>query len=235
MLKPPLPSPSSTRPSLESCSLVLRLRPRQCRPLPPQLFNVHRRPLLLTSTRRLRLVRIEMTDRNARLAALAARAGRNQQPAKSIGDGNGDDLGAVDTSKPTISFRNYVPKDASLDASTAPIPEGETSGRQPPKRQRKNIASGESSAEPKSALELALAKTSHESREAAGQNIGAGGWVKVTPVTAQKVNWDLKRDIQHKMDKLERRTQRAIVDLLRERLEREAAEGGDGEDDSDLD
>ena len=56
----------------------------------------------------------------------------------------------------------------------------------------------------------------------------------MTPVSTKKVNWDLKRDVRHKMDKLERRTQREIVELLRERLEREAAEGGGGED-SDLD
>jgi coiled-coil domain-containing protein 12 len=57
-------------------------------------------------------------------------------------------------------------------------------------------------------------------------------------VATRKVNWDLKRDVQYKMEKLERRTQRAIVGLLRERLEREAAEGGGddgGEGDSDLD
>ncbi|KAL7535089.1 hypothetical protein ACHAWF_005053, partial [Thalassiosira exigua] len=132
-----------------------------------------------------------MSDRNAGLAALATRAGCNQQPAKSIGDCNGADCGAVNTSKPTISFCNYVTKDASLDAlldaSTVPIPR-----QNPPKRQQKNITSGESSAKPKSALELALAKTSRESREAAGQNVDTGGWAKVTPVTAQKVNWDLK-------------------------------------------
>lgn len=48
------------------------------------------------------------------------------------------------------------------------------------------------------------------------------------------MNWDLKRDIQGKLDKLERRTQKVIIELLKERLEREAAaaaaEEGDDED-----
>eukprot|EP00581_Thalassiosira_minuscula_P008523 CAMPEP_0183702324 /NCGR_PEP_ID=MMETSP0737-20130205/469_1 /TAXON_ID=385413 /ORGANISM="Thalassiosira miniscula, Strain CCMP1093" /LENGTH=170 /DNA_ID=CAMNT_0025928919 /DNA_START=26 /DNA_END=538 /DNA_ORIENTATION=+ len=167
-------------------------------------------------------------DRKARLAALAARAGRQQQPISS--DGGNDQEAAEDGSKPTLSFRNYVPKDASLQLDAN---EGESSDQQLSKRQKTSSSSVPTE---KSALELALAKTSRESREAAGQNVGAaGGWAEVTPVSTKKVNWDLKRDIQQKMDKLERRTQRAIVELLRERLEREAAEGGDDEEDSDLD
>jgi len=34
----------------------------------------------------------------------------------------------------------------------------------------------------------------------------------------KKINWDLKKQIESKLDKLKRRTQRAVVDLLRERL-----------------
>eukprot|EP00584_Thalassiosira_punctigera_P023112 CAMPEP_0172554938 /NCGR_PEP_ID=MMETSP1067-20121228/57157_1 /TAXON_ID=265564 ORGANISM="Thalassiosira punctigera, Strain Tpunct2005C2" /NCGR_SAMPLE_ID=MMETSP1067 /ASSEMBLY_ACC=CAM_ASM_000444 /LENGTH=190 /DNA_ID=CAMNT_0013343419 /DNA_START=20 /DNA_END=592 /DNA_ORIENTATION=+ len=190
-----------------------------------------------------------MDDRKSRLAALAAKAGRNKQTSSNDGGNNQEDDAR---SKPTLSFRNYVPKDASLQpdasSSAAPPPEDGAGGggrRQPTKRQKtsdrsvKDAAAAPPSGPPTSALELALAKTSRESREAAGQNVGAaGGWSKVTPVSTKKVNWDLKRDIQHKMEKLERRTQRAIVELLRERLEREAAEeggaGGD-EEDSDLD
>jgi coiled-coil domain-containing protein 12 len=85
-----------------------------------------------------------------------------------------------------------------------------------------------------------LAKTSRESREAAGQNGGTNGGWGITAVATKKVNWDLKRDVQHRLDRLEKRTQRAIVELLRERLEREAGEvanddDDEGEGDSDLD
>lgn len=47
----------------------------------------------------------------------------------------------------------------------------------------------------------------------------------VDPLSAapKSINWDLKRDIQPRLDRLEKRTQRAIVQLLRERLEQEAA------------
>mgnify|MGYP000750407272 CR=1 FL=1 len=176
-------------------------------------------------------------DRKARLAALAARAGRNNQSlGTSYDDGNDqEDAGG---SKPTLSFRNYVPKDASLDASAAAPPSSKDGGstQQLSKRQKTSDGDKEASAPTKSALEMALAKTNRESRETAGHTVGAsGGWSNVTPISTKKVNWDLKRDIQPKMDKLERRTQRAIVDLLRERLEREAAEGGGGGDDEDSD
>ena len=175
-------------------------------------------------------------DRKARLAALAARAGRNNQ---SLGTSNddGNDQEDAGGSKPTLSFRNYVPKDASLDASAAAPPSSKDDTQQLSKRQKTSDGDKEESSTTKSALEMALAKTNRESREKAGHTVGAsGGWSNVTPISTKKVNWDLKRDIQPKMDKLERRTQRAIVDLLRERLEREAAEGGGRDDeDSDLD
>jgi len=183
-----------------------------------------------------------MTDRDryARLAALAVKAGRSQPPIDA-GGGENDEAAAGEsaTSKPTLSFRNYVPKDASLDGKSsgaaAPLDDDDGIEKFPTGKRRRRSDQQQSK---KSALELALARTSRESREAAGQNVGAGGWGSVTPVATRKVNWDLKRDIQYKMEKLERRTQRAIVGLLRERLEREAAEGGGddgGEGDSDLD
>ena len=181
-------------------------------------------------------------DRKARLAALAARAGRNQSIA-ATGNSSQEEADNKDeqmmgesnvAAKPAISFRNYVPKDASLDKTVAASSARQTDENQPaaPKRQKTST-----SEEPKSALEIALAKTDRESREAAGHNVGeAGGWSKVIPISTKKVNWDLKRGIEQKMERLERRTQKAIVELLRERLEQEAREeGGGGENDSDLD
>ncbi|KAL6751021.1 mRNA splicing factor [Haematococcus lacustris] len=35
-------------------------------------------------------------------------------------------------------------------------------------------------------------------------------------VAPKKANWDLKRDVQGQLDKLERRTQRAIIEIMRE-------------------
>ena len=48
-------------------------------------------------------------------------------------------------------------------------------------------------------------------------------------VAPKKANWDLKRDIQKKMDKLERRTQAAIVELIKEKV---AASGEGGQEES---
>lgn len=40
----------------------------------------------------------------------------------------------------------------------------------------------------------------------------------VTSLAPRKPDWDLKRDIAKKTEKLERQTQRAIAELIRERL-----------------
>ena len=40
----------------------------------------------------------------------------------------------------------------------------------------------------------------------------------LTNLAPRKVDWDLKRDISKKLEKLERRTQRAIVELIRKEL-----------------
>ena len=58
--------------------------------------------------------------------------------------------------------------------------------------------------------------------------------VEETIATPKKINWDLKRDIQDKLKKLEKRTQKAIVEMLKERLEKEAAEQAESGE-SDLD
>lgn len=51
----------------------------------------------------------------------------------------------------------------------------------------------------------------------------------LTSVAPKKANWDLKREIAPKLDKLERRTQRAMVQLLQQEEARRQAEAGDGE------
>ena len=42
-----------------------------------------------------------------------------------------------------------------------------------------------------------------------------------TNLAPRKPDWDLKRDIGPKLEKLERKTQRAIAELIRERLQEE--------------
>ncbi|GFQ86505.1 coiled-coil domain-containing protein 12 [Trichonephila clavata] len=42
--------------------------------------------------------------------------------------------------------------------------------------------------------------------------------VDLTTLAPRKPDWDLKRDVAKKLEKLERRTQKAIAELIRERL-----------------
>ncbi|XP_037073568.1 coiled-coil domain-containing protein 12-like [Pollicipes pollicipes] len=45
--------------------------------------------------------------------------------------------------------------------------------------------------------------------------------VDVAQLAPRKPDWDLKRDLAPRLERLERRTQRAIAELIRQRLERE--------------
>jgi coiled-coil domain-containing protein 12 len=42
--------------------------------------------------------------------------------------------------------------------------------------------------------------------------------IDITNLAPRKPDWDLKRDVAKKLQKLERRTQKAIAELIRERL-----------------
>ncbi|KAL0271146.1 UNVERIFIED_CONTAM: hypothetical protein PYX00_008336 [Menopon gallinae] len=46
----------------------------------------------------------------------------------------------------------------------------------------------------------------------------------ISNLAPRKPDWDLKRDVAKKLEKLERLTQRAIAELIRERLKKEAGE-----------
>lgn len=141
-----------------------------------------------------------MSDRKARLAALAAKAGRS----KKVDDDNKTPEESTEAAV-TVSFRNYAPNDESLVQQKQQQMEDEEPA---PKRTK---------TEEKSALEQAVEQAQRE----ASMTVLAEDVTRMGP---KKVNADLKRDIQDKLDKLERRTQRAIVSLLKERLEQEAAQ-----------
>ena len=188
-------------------------------------------------------------DRKARLAALAARAGRNN---KSDGEPTADATPTTDADRPAVRFRNYAPKDASLEGSAAMMEvdavdtssskkmdvDGD-SGAPVTKRQRtENTAAtaiaGKKGDKPISALEEAMLQAKAEASALTGGEDGMGGagapGGALASLAPQKVNADLKRDIKGKLDRLERRTQRALVELLKERLEKEAEEEDDGLD-----
>lgn len=160
-----------------------------------------------------------MTDeRKSRLAALATRAGRNTED--DINHERYDSLSQLQSGeKKVIQFRNYGPIDSTLDQS-------ETMAEHITKKMRHDMK--EENDPSQSELEKALS----EAKEENSSSHAASKFQKeldATPASLRKVNWDLKRDISKKLQKLERRTQKAIVELLRERLDREAEIESDGD------
>eukprot|EP00794_Sanderia_malayensis_P003241 gene3242-3722_t len=90
--------------------------------------------------------------------------------------------------KKAIKFRNYVPKDETL-------------------KDRKV-----SDAKPEAVKELVKEHLEKAKPEEIIKE------VDITNLAPRKPDWDLKRDVSKKLEKLQRRTQRAIVELIRERL-----------------
>ena len=173
-------------------------------------------------------------DRRQRLKALAARAGRTKQPAN-------DDEDKSEATKPTISFRNYAPTDKSLSNSQEQE-DGDSSQPSAAKKQRIEESETAPAAPVTSAeaLQNALAEAKKDPIPSAPEARPSNAPDSVTTMAPKKINWDLKRDISDKLAKLEKRTQKAIVRILKERLEKEAADaaeedGSDGEGASDLD
>ena len=97
-----------------------------------------------------------------------------------------------------MTFRNYVPRDdalarGKLPAATAPA----------------TSAIGGNEETGTGAKRLALES-----------NVGD---VDPSMLAPRRVNWDLKRDVEPKLQKLERRTRRALVDIAREEERKRAA------------
>lgn len=165
-----------------------------------------------------------MTDRKARLAALAAKAGRgvlakDTKETDSVAAAAAvaaDDVAEGPVPRTTkIQFRNYTPADPSLEDQ----PQPPASKR--PRRPDDNAGAADTAKkEKKSILEQALEKARSEAPAVTSNKVEDS--LAAAMSSPKKSNWDLKRNIQPKLDKLERRTQKAIVALLKERLEKEA-------------
>ena len=106
--------------------------------------------------------------------------------------------------KKAITFRNYKPYDASLLAK-AVDPRAKSEAAVMVQKVAAVVASTEDILH----AELALVSQDDE--------------LNIVP---KKPNWDLKSQVAAKMDKLARRTQRAVVEILREKM---AAEEGDAD------
>lgn len=143
--------------------------------------------------------------------------------------------------KPKIKFRNYKPYDQSLwksadnvvvsvdsdakiskDSSTAPKTSGEVK------------ISSVTEVPVQSAVDKILAATPVDIIQQELEEVKEKLGTNELNIVPKKVNWDLKRHAEFKVEKLRKRTQRAIVEILREKL----AENGDGEEadtDDDID
>jgi coiled-coil domain-containing protein 12 len=139
-----------------------------------------------------------MTDRKARLAALAARAGRSNQEVSTAPEEAGNEEAGSEA--PKVNFRNYIPNDTSLQ-----------------QKESEELEVDQQPVTKKPKLEEALQKAQQEARQStAAATVGVAA--------TKKINWDLKRDLELQMDRLERKTQKALVELLKERLSKEAEE-----------
>ncbi|VVC43390.1 Hypothetical protein CINCED_3A020011 [Cinara cedri] len=109
---------------------------------------------------------------------------------KSLEDKNETQNNENDSEKPLPKprFKSYIPEDEGLKAELIPTP-------QP----------GDIIAEVEDQLK-------------AGETVFTVQELDLNTLAPRKPDWDLKRDIEKRMAKLERRTQRAIAELIRERL-----------------
>ncbi|KAK3271952.1 hypothetical protein CYMTET_19724 [Cymbomonas tetramitiformis] len=67
----------------------------------------------------------------------------------------------------------------------------------------------------------------------AGLDDAIDGEEAIMSVAPKKANWDLRRDVAKKLEKLERRTQRAMVELMQEE-EKRRMEAGENEEDAEM-
>jgi coiled-coil domain-containing protein 12 len=172
-----------------------------------------------------------MEDRKARLAALSAKAGRG--PSKEVVDPAADEDRS--NSKRSIHFRNYIPSDPRLLNEIQPSSTGDDESMQASTKRSRTHGPSDPPPKPKekSVLEAALEKARIEISKTASPRDGFQALQEGSALTAnadlgfsaqrRKINDDVKRNIQPQLDRLQKRTQKAIVALLRERLEKEAA------------
>lgn len=121
-----------------------------------------------------------------------------------------------------IRFRNYQPYDATLkkkyganedDLATANHISSQNNTTNPSAEESSNSNSTTTAQEHKEVdiLTLELSKYKSDNVE-----------LNIIP---KKINWDLKAQVEGKLAKLRTRTQRAIVELLREKISKEDLEG----------
>ncbi|KAL9967383.1 hypothetical protein ACROYT_G025592 [Oculina patagonica] len=137
----------------------------------------------------------EALKRRDRLKAMRKKSGLpDEQTSNDSDSSRGEKRLLDDASQPAppprlIKFRNYLPKDETLKEKKIP-----------------NAKPLSVEDEVQEHLEKAKAEKVIEE-------------VDLANLAPRKPDWDLKRDVAKKLEKLEKRTQRAIVELIREQLQ----------------
>lgn len=132
---------------------------------------------------------------DARRARLAALRARAETTR--VDEATDADGAGARTGTTAIAFRNYVPRDGDLASLKV------TATTAP-----------------------ALAVPSGEGRETVALTLEPNvGDVDPSTIAPRRANWDLKRDVARRLEKLEKRTRRALVDIAREEEGRRQIEG----------
>ena len=141
-----------------------------------------------------------------------------------------EDVNTTGHSEKKIKFRNYQPYDRSLALPRVPLEAESEHGSS--ENEEKGTGGQLTAVGASTDMEAVY---SSKSTKGSGPVLtgsellkaeleeakGAGGELNIVP---RKPNWDLKEQVAGQLDRLRRRTQRAIVDILKDKLAQEDAE-----------
>ena len=128
----------------------------------------------------------------------------------------------VSTDKPKIKFRNYKPYDNSLLKNhESTVTSTDKNGTAVDNTEATKLSSTIDKLIQSSQQDIIQVEL-EETKEKVGTHE-----INIVP---KKINWDLKRHAEYKVEKLRKRTQRAIVEILREKLAENGGEVADTDD-----
>ena len=146
----------------------------------------------------------------------SAGAGKTTSTAPSADEGNDEDDDA-----PVLRFRNYAPTDKRIQASSVAVPAALAPDAALPaavavleKGDLLATVGAGATFGPSSSTSATTSSSSKQQQRTAEEDAAL-----LAAVAPKKPAWDLKRDIAPKLAKLERRTRRVIVELVREKAQ----------------
>merc|ERR1719203_159035 len=171
---------------------------------------------------------VDDNDRQARIVALSSRAeAKRRGENKNTKENEESKNNSQQQHTSTLTFRNHSlsQQQQQHDNNTRESIESNNSKKKQKTGEKKNVKSELELALMEAKRQLAMSKNNINSNN--DNNLDKLHAKATSAYAPKKVNWDLKRDIESRINRLERKTQKAIVELLRERLEREACQDAD--------